>query len=189
MKHQIFKILVSIIFLASLGNAADFLLIGDSMAEAVDKPLERRFANTGHTYSSFFKRGTTVDYWVRNPQLYLYVQQRHPDYLLISLGTNDIVAQKSNEKIISDLRILINALSENGVNPNTIIIIAPPIPNDNNLNEALQLAFGNYVFPSKSRALELKADHIHPTPASNERWSDELFYYLSPVINAPTVTQ
>jgi len=182
------KLLLLLLFLASLGHGADFLLIGDSMAEAVDKPLERRFAKTAHTYSSFFKRGTTVDYWNRNPQLLLYVQQRHPDYLLISLGTNDIVAQKSNEKIISDLRTLINTLEQNGINSNTIVIIAPPIPNDNNLNEALQMAFGNYVFPSKSRALELKGDHIHPTPASNERWSDELFYYLSPVINAPIVS-
>jgi lysophospholipase L1-like esterase len=189
MQYPILRILSSLVVFASLVNAADFLLIGDSMAEAVDKPLERRFAKTTHTYSSFFKRGTTVDYWINNPQLYTYVQQRHPNYVLISLGTNDIVAQKTNERIISDLHILITSLSENGVNPSTIVIIAPPIPNDNNLNEALQVAFGDYVFPSKSRMLELKGDHIHPTPASNERWSDEIFYYLSPVINPPSISQ
>ena len=183
-----FKAALLFLFSTLLSHASDFLLIGDSMAEAVAKPLERRFSKTVHTYSFLFKRGTTVNYWINNSELYSFLEQRHPDYVLISLGTNDIVAKKTNEQIIADLRTLSATFSQKGINT-TIVIIAPPIPNDNNLNEALQVAFGGYVFPSKSRLLELKADQIHPTPASNERWSDEIFYYFSPVINVPADAQ
>lgn len=184
------KIFISFFCFTLFAHASDFLLIGDSMAEAVAKPLERRFSKTADTYSFLFKRGTTVNYWINNPELDSYLEQRTPNYILISLGTNDIVAKKTNAQIITNLNTLMAYITHNGTKPIIFIIIAPPIPNDNNLNEAL-LAAGEAVniFPSKSRLYELKADQIHPTPASNERWSDELFQYMSPYINTSTISQ
>lgn len=180
------KFWISFFCLNLFVHASDFLLIGDSMAEAVAKPLERRFSKTSDNYAYFFKRGTTVNYWISNPELYSYLQHQHPDYILISLGTNDIVAKKTNKQIIDDLNTLMGNIMQNTVKPIKFIIIAPPIPNDNNLNEELQTASQSiYIFHSKSRLLELKADQIHPTPASNERWSDELFQTISAL---PTVS-
>ncbi len=159
--------------------ASGILLVGDSMAEAVAKPLESKFKSTSDSYKYIFKRGTQVHYWIDNPTLYLDLFRSKPDILLISLGTNDLVAKRSNEKIIENLHILIDEMISFGVKKKNIFLIAPPIQNDNDLNEAMEKSFGSHLIKSKDLLLELKEDHIHPTPESNRIWSGYIFDFLS----------
>ncbi len=148
------------------------------MAEAIDKPLERLLIQSNNTYFILFKRGTTVKYWHNEPNLVNFLTLRKPDYMVISLGTNDLFVPKKNSDIIGDLDLLIRYAVSMGVEKNKILIIATPLQNDNGLNVELRNHFGNSVFPSQQLQLVLKADGIHPTPASNEQWSKAIMSYL-----------
>lgn len=178
MKKLIFVklFILSILTLPSFGK--EIFLFGDSMAEAVAKPLEKKFSETPHSFSYNFKRGTRVDYWIYNPDLYLAISEKKPDIVLISLGTNDLVAKKTNEQIINSLNILIEDLALLGVPRENILLVATPIQNDNNLNNDMSKAFTFYTIPSKELLLELKADNIHPTITSNQIWSGFIFDVL-----------
>jgi lysophospholipase L1-like esterase len=170
----VFKVFILFILaLPSFGK--EIFLFGDSMAEAVAKPLEKKFSGTLHSFSYKFKRGTRVDYWIFNPELYLELGEKKPDIVLISLGTNDLVAKKSNEQIINSLNILIEDLALLGIPRENIVLVATPIQNDNNLNSDMKIAFEPYLIPSKDLLLELKADNIHPTITSNQIWSGFIF--------------
>jgi hypothetical protein len=181
MPKKTIRLFLNLLFLSLLTNhlsASDVLLIGDSMAEAVALPLEKRFSAVSVQYRYMYKRGTKVNYWINNPEVQNSIKLQIPNYVLITLGTNDLVAQKTNTQIISDLSLLIDELVSTGVPINGIFLIATPIPNDNGLNEAMLTYFGDHVITSKNLQLALKPDNIHPLPESNIIWSDYIYNYL-----------
>lgn len=171
------KILIITISILPL-SAAEFFLFGDSMAEAVAKPLEKKFLEVSIPFNYLYKRGTQVDYWINTPDLYNYIIEKHPDYILISLGTNDLVAKKSNNQIIQSLATLIDVLVSLGIEQNNIFLITTPLQNDNNLNKDMYKHFGVQTIVSKDLLLMLKADNIHPLIESNKIWSESIFNYI-----------
>jgi lysophospholipase L1-like esterase len=158
--------------------ADSILLIGDSMAEAIAKPLERLFNSTGNEYVYRFKRGTQVSYWIENLELPQIVETSSPDYVVISLGTNDIVAKKSNETIIDNLDKLMENIQTLSDKKISFILIAPPIQMDNELNIAMKEHYGESCFTSKDLNLTTAADKIHPIYEADVSWAKEVYDYL-----------
>jgi lysophospholipase L1-like esterase len=158
--------------------AANILLIGDSMAEAIAKPLEKSFRGTSNNYTYCFKRGTRTDFWLGNQLLFEKLQESSPNYIIISLGTNDIVAKKSNEKIIFNLDKLIYSIQFFGYNKAKFLIIAPPIQADNDLGLAMRDHYGKFCFPSKELNLTIRSDGFHPTAEADKAWSRSIFLYM-----------
>lgn len=172
------RVVFFLFFFIQVSMAETVLLIGDSMAEAVAKPLEKLFNTTNYQYVYRFKRGTQVTYWLDNPELEEKLQSSDPDYVLISLGTNDIVAKKSNEAIIESLDKLmeyIQALSSKKIN---FLVVATPLQADNDLNLAMQEHYGESCFVSKSLNLETNRDKVHPTHEADEVWAQQIYEYF-----------
>lgn len=154
------------------------LVIGDSMAEAIDRPIKKIFQNNEIDCKVSFKRGTRVDYWLKNKDLYMNEPTR-PDVVIISLTTNDIVANKSHEKIINELEALIENLIILGADKKNILIVATPIEEDRGLNQVLIKHFGKQVFDSKEVSLAFGKDKIHPTMQSNVVWAAAIVDYIA----------
>lgn len=166
------RIFVFFIFAANLIFAKPILLIGDSMAEAIYKPICSIFESNALACDVYFKRGTRVDYWLKNKQI--FENSQNPKIAIITLGTNDLIAKKSNQKIIDELKLLFLEVQKLGVLKSSIFIVATPITNDNNLNYAMKKEFGSNVLESKKLRLAMSYDNIHPTMASDYFWAAKI---------------
>jgi lysophospholipase L1-like esterase len=158
--------------------ADNILLVGDSMAEAIAKPLEKLFHGTNNNYTYRFKRGTQVEFWLNNQLLFEKLQESNPDYVVISLGTNDLVAKKTNENIIANLDKLIYSIETFGQKKPNFILVAPPIQLDNDLGIAMKEHYGDICFQSKDLNLTTKSDGIHPTREADQAWAVSVYNFL-----------
>jgi len=160
------------------------LFVGDSMVEAIYKPSKSICKRKRYKCDYIFKRGLRTDAWTRSGwygvNLILKISENKPDIVVISSGTNDIYAKESKEQIYRDFLAtirLIRDVSKNvNINPK-IIIVAPPIPNDKNLNEYLKKKFRRYknVYVMQSKYYRFKLwDGIHPTAKSSSIWANKI---------------
>lgn len=172
------KILLALMIISSFALGKTVLVIGDSMAEAIDRPIIKILKNNDIECKVHFKRGTRVDYWIKNKDLFLNEASR-PDIVLISLGTNDLVAKKTNTKIITELETLIGIITSLGIDKKNVLVIAPPIEDDKGLNNDLSEHFGKQAFLSKEINLTFSKDKIHPTMQSNVVWAASIVDYIA----------
>jgi lysophospholipase L1-like esterase len=168
------KIGLAVLLLSQTMFAMDYLLIGDSMAEGVDKYLKKDIVLLGHNYDSMYKRGTQTTYWIQKQELKEQLVKRH-DLIMISLGTNDLAAGKSPIKIVNDLNRLMDIIRTSGVKNENIVLITPPTQNDNGLEELILKTFSeNIIVESKKMNLEISRDGVHPTMNSYKKWSKKI---------------
>ena len=182
------RVCLFLFLLLTTANAQHVFLFGDSMAEALAKSLEKNFSQTSHSYAYMFKRGTTIDYWIHNPELFVSLHTRKPDFVIISLSTNDLVAKKTNDEIIAGFEVLIGYLQKMGISREKVLVVAPPIPNDKDLNFALYEQYGRLAFLSKNMGLELKKDKIHPTIDADIVWSYAVFTVVNSMLNTTSLS-
>jgi len=169
----------------------NILFVGDSMVEAIFKPSKYLCKKKKYRCDYLFKRGLRTDVWTKNGwygiNLILKIVENRPDIIVISSGTNDIYAKESKRQIYKDFRDtikLIRKVSKNiKINPK-IVIVAPPIPNDKNLNEYLKKKFQHekniYVMQSKYYHFKLW-DGIHPTAKSSSIWANKILKMIDKI--------
>ncbi len=169
------------------------LFVGDSMVEAIFKPSKYLCQKKKYKCDFIFKRGLRTDVWTRSGwygvSLILKIAENRPDIVVISSGTNDIYAKESKEQIYRDfkdtIRLIRNVSKNININPK-IVIVAPPIPNDRNLNEYLKKKFKNekniYVMQSKHYHFKLW-DGIHPTAKSSSIWANKILRMIDKINN------
>ncbi|WP_297456965.1 SGNH/GDSL hydrolase family protein [Persephonella sp.] len=169
------------------------LFVGDSMVEAIKNPSKKLCIQKGIKCAYVFKRGLRTEKWTED-ELYkenlLFSLHIHkPDIVVISTGTNDIYNKESNEKIYIELVQLINFIkkvSRHYHKQPQIVLVAPPIPNDNNLNEYLVRKFSSRnikLILSKYYDFSLW-DGVHPDIKSSEIWAKIILKKAIPSVDA-----
>ncbi len=161
------------------------LFVGDSMVEAIFHPSKEMCKKENIICGYVFKRGLRTDVWTKNGwygiNLILKMDEIKPNIVVISSGTNDIYNKETPEEIYRDFKKMIRLIKDVskgiGINPK-IVIVAPPIPNDKNLNQYLERKFKGkkniYVIRSKYFRLKLW-DGIHPNRNSSKIWTKKIF--------------
>lgn len=96
------------------------LIIGDSMAEAIYEPICMIFEKNSIKCEVYYKRGARVDYWLKNKDIF---SNTNPEITVITLGTNDLIAKKQNQKIIDELRLLSLEVQKLGVAKEQIFLL------------------------------------------------------------------
>lgn len=170
---------VAIIFL--LGNflfAKNVLIIGDSMAEAIKNSISLILANNNIKTTTHYKRGTRVDFWLKNSHIFENDLQ-NADFVIVTLGTNDLFSNKKASKIADELENLEQILTKNNLPKSSVFYISTPFKNDMEVFETLQKKFGERVFDSKSLNLAMSKDNVHPLIASDILWSALIVEKLS----------
>jgi lysophospholipase L1-like esterase len=144
------------------------LLMGDSMAEGLERPLRALLASQGHTLIPDWHRGDTTGYWTgiaRNA-----IDKANADVVLIALGTND-----ANNRVppATTARNAAGIAGKAGGRP-LLWLLPPNSPhvNVNATNEAIKSSVPAYV---DARSLGLGFyDGIHPTPAGFATWASAI---------------
>ena len=147
-------------------------LFGDSLAQGLKTPLKALASSSGVTLVADVQQGTRLDQWVqRGPQL-----AAGSKYALISLGTNDSVANAAHQaqmgRYAKDISASLRSL---GVTP--VWILPPPMRfSTAAAADAVQSTGDPYlVSPDYPRY-----DSIHPTPAAFGQWASDIWSVVGP---------
>lgn len=178
MRIKISEIFITLILLSSLLYPKNVLIIGDSMAEAIKNPISLILANNGIATTTHFKRGTRVDFWLKNYEIFAN-DLKNADFIIVTLGTNDLFSNKKTSRIVDELEQLEKILTQNNLSKESIFYISTPLKSDMMIFEALKNRFGERVFDSKSLNLTMSKDNVHPMIASDILWSALIVEKLS----------
>lgn len=162
------------------------LFIGDSMLERLSPRIAAYAEENGHQMNTVIWYGSSTEVWAKSGKVKEYIRKYRPDYILISLGGNelfvsDIIARRTKyvKQIVADF---------GGV---PYVWIGPPNwKADTGINKMLQSvvpAGSFYLSYTPDQHYERAADGAHPTIASAAKWADRICRWIVEKSNNPIV--
>lgn len=147
------------------------LFIGDSMLEGLGPRLAAYASENGHTLINVIWYSSSTEIWGSTTKVQEYINQFHPTYIFVCLGTNELFVSDIKHK---RQRYLDNILAQIGDIP--YVWIGPPNwKPDTGINEMLQAscAPGSF-FLSNGQQFTRASDGAHPTRSSAAAWCDRV---------------
>ena len=137
------------------------LMLGDSMIEPLQQRAAAYFRDAGHKFISVIWYGSRTLDWGRGSRLGQTLQTFAPSYVVVVLGSNELMARDVAERA-AHVRRMLQTFGELPV-----IWIGPPSwREDHGFNTMLATELGDHFFRSEALSFERKSDGIHPTDAS-----------------------
>lgn len=163
-----------------IGPSSRVLLIGDSLAVGLGPQLRSLAADDDVPFLGIGVVGSTIRDWAhgaRRSELMAALAAFDPNFILVSLGTNDeylTAASAAAEE--DDLDDLLALLAEYGV----VVWIGPPtLPKPTNGAVAMIEDTGVPYFSSDRLDIPRAPDGIHPTVAGYGAWAGMLWSWLT----------
>lgn len=157
-------------------TAKRILFFGDSMVEGLAPRLAEYAAENGHTlYAVCWYGSSTLGWATRTDTLQSILQWAQPDYILVSLGGNELKVTDLNNR-----RLYINnIISALGNRP--MVWIAPPSwVSHPTITELIRTTVGDTRYFNSTRlSFTRGSDGMHPTFNSSARWMDSIATWLS----------
>lgn len=152
------------------------LIFGDSMTHHLAMSIAKygtknRYKVTGVTWES-----SSIPKWSSSGKISEYMELSHPDFIIISLGSNEMEL-KNFERRIPDVENIIKQIGET-----PYIWVGPPLWKEDKgvylmLTKALP---ADKLFKMENTELiERGPDHVHPTRKGADEWSDTLMRWIS----------
>lgn len=150
------------------------LLIGDSMGQGLKLPLKKNVESNGHKFVSAVERSSSIIRWAGTKKLNKLLKEHKANYVIISLGSNDI-ASKQLEYYEERIEKIIEKM------PDTKFIwVGPPLwKKDTGMEEMMANKIGDErYFDSKSITIPRAGDGIHPTWKGYKLWADSISTWI-----------
>lgn len=164
----------------------NILFIGDSMLERLSPRIAAYAEENGHQMNTVIWYGSSTEVWATSGRAKECIQKYRPDYIIISLGgnelfVNDIIARRTKyvKQIVAELADI------------PYVWIGPPNwKKDTGINKMIQSVVpkGNfYLSYTPDQHYERAKDGAHPTPASAAKWADRICKWIVEESNNPIV--
>lgn len=152
------------------------LIFGDSMVEGLTPRLSEYCAQNGHTLYSVCWYGSTTVGWVgRLDSLRSYVAWASPDYIMVSLGGNELQTRDIQRRKQSVMQIM-----EVIGNRPCVWIATPSWVDDPTIIDVERSVVGQKRFYDSTKlSFQRRSDHMHPTAKSFNEWMDSIAVWLS----------
>lgn len=150
------------------------LLFGDSMTLNLAYRLSKYAQKNGHDLHSINWDSSNTKIWAETDTLSHYLDKFKPDYIFISLGSNEVYFKNPDKRLPYVKKILAT------IGDIPYVWIGPPNWNkDTQLNDMLEAtcAPGSF-FRSQGMEFKRRKDNIHPTRDSSARWMDSIMRWL-----------
>jgi len=150
------------------------LLFGDSMTLNLALRMAKYAVHNGHSFHAINWDSSNTKIWAECDTLEYFIKKFNVDYILISLGSNEMYFKNPQSR----LPYVKKLLSKIGNIP--YVWIGPPNwKKDTGINDMLQSACtkGSF-FRSEGMDFKRKADNIHPTRRSSALWMDSIMRWL-----------
>lgn len=150
------------------------LLFGDSMTLNLAHRLSKYAKQNGHDLHSINWDSSNTKIWAETDTLSHYLEEFKPDYIFISLGSNEVYFRNPEKRMPYVKKIL------EKIGDIPYVWIGPPNWNeDTKINDMLEAvcAPGTF-FRSQGMSFKRKKDNIHPTRESSALWMDSIMRWL-----------
>lgn len=150
------------------------LLFGDSMTLNLAHRLSKYAKQNGHDLHSINWDSSNTKIWAETDTLAFYLRKFKPDYIFISLGSNEVYFKNPDKRLPYVKKIL----STIGDIP--YVWIGPPNWNEETkINDMLEATCSpGSFFRSQGMKFKRKKDNIHPTRESSAQWMDSIMRWL-----------
>ncbi len=153
------------------------LFIGDSMVECLFPRMSAYAKKNGHTFYAVVWYSATTEVYGTRTTVKEYIDKYHPDYILFSLGGNELFIRdiKENRQQYVD-----EIIRQFGNIP--YIWIGPPNwKPDTGINDMIKSSVPEgcfYLSYSPDQHYDRKKDGAHPTAASSNLWMDRICKWI-----------
>jgi lysophospholipase L1-like esterase len=158
-----------------IATGARLLLIGDSLAQALQAPMGQLAKDAGVVFLADGRQNTVISQWAAQPWLTTDLQSFKPTSVLISLGTNDMKMSNpaaEQPQVVQILRTLATAKTD-------VLWVGPPtMPFPDKGVRAMIASTGVAVYPSETLTIARAADGIHPTILGAAGWAAAIWRAL-----------
>lgn len=152
----------------------NILLFGDSMTLNLALRLARYARQNGHDFHAINWDSSNTKIWAESDTLEYFMKEYKPDFIFISLGSNEVYFKKPETR----LPYVKTILSKIGDIP--YVWIGPPNWNeDTGINDMLErVCTPGAFFRSQGMDFKRKADKIHPTRQASALWIDSIMRWM-----------
>lgn len=160
------------------------LFIGDSMLDGLSPRLSAYAAESGHTLYSVIWYSSSTEQWGKSDRLQKYIDEIHPSYIFICLGSNELMIKDIKEKRTKYVKTLVNTIDSI-----PFLWIGPPNwREDTGINDMLQenIPEGSF-FLSNGMSFKRRKDGAHPTLESAAVWMDSIARWMPEHSNHPII--
>ena len=151
------------------------LVFGDSMTHYLAMSIAKYGSRNNYTVTSVTWVSSSITKWSKTDKLKKYMEMVEPDFVIISLGANDVNLKNFNSKI-PEIQGIISQLDSV-----PYIWVGPPLwKKDKGLYDILEktLAKGQVFHLDENFKIQRAADHIHPTHKGADAWADTLMRWI-----------
>ena len=155
--------------------AKNILFMGDSMLEGLGPRMAAYAQENGHNLTNVMWYGSTSEVWGTSPRLEQHLKEQNPDFIIISLGGNELFVKDIKEKRQKYIDTILKAF---GSIP--YVWIGPPNwKPDTGINEMLEAscAPGTFYLSNGEHFVRAK-DGAHPTRKSAAEWCDRICNWI-----------
>lgn len=164
----------------------NILFIGDSMLERLSPRIAAYAEENEHQMNTVIWYGSSTEVWATSGRVKEYIQKYRPDYIIISLGGNELFV---NDIIARRTKYVKQIVAEFADIP--YVWIGPPNwKKDTGINKMIQSVVpkGNfYLSYTPDQHYDRAKDGAHPTPASAAKWADRICKWIVEESNNPIV--
>lgn len=152
------------------------LLFGDSQLEGLRTPVEEYCVAQGYNLrASILWYGSTTQQWAESDTLTHFLDRYRPDFVLISLGLNELFLPRS-ERRVANVRKILAILDQRQIRH---FWIGPAAWRpDRGIVKMLEEINGPAFYPSQNLVLARATDGCHPTRRAARAWFDSVATHL-----------
>lgn len=152
----------------------NILLFGDSMTFNLALRMAKYAACNGHTMHAINWDSSNTKIWAETDTLAVYMERLKPDFVFISLGSNEVYFKDPYKRQPNVKKILAT------IGDVPYVWIGPPCWDDRTeINDMLEATCSRGAFfRSTGMNFKRKKDKIHPTRESSAMWVDSIMRWL-----------
>ena len=150
------------------------LVFGDSMTHHLAMSISKYGTKNHYKVTGVTWESSSIPGWKNSDKIQKYLEMVKPDFVFISLGSNEM-GIKHFERRIPDIEAI---ATEMGDIP--YVWVGPPLwTEDKGLYPVLEKALPKgKVFKIENLAIERGPDHVHPTKRGADVWADTLMRWI-----------
>ena len=154
------------------------LLVGDSMAEGIAAPLQKKVEAAGGHFIDGHERSSTIVWWQGSGKLRELLSQYHPDIVFIALGSNEIFLEQPEVRA----PLIKEMVTELGTRPS--FWIGPPSwKPDKGLVHVIDDNFQpDHFYNSNDLKVPRAPDGKHPTAQGYQAWTELIWNWYARAI-------
>lgn len=151
------------------------LIFGDSMTHNLGMSVAKYGTKNNYKVTSVTWESSSIPGWSNSGKIKEYIEMSKPDFIIISLGSNEM-GLKHFEKRIPDVSKIVEQVGDK-----PYVWVGPPLwKEDQGIYKMLEEALPpGMVFRTEGIEIPRGGDKIHPTMRGAEIWADTLMRWIS----------